>query len=293
MSRVLVTGATGFVGRHALAPLVGSGHEVHAVARTPGATARGVTWHAADLLESPDVVRYVNPDALLHLAWYAEHGKFWSSPRNVQWLEASLALLRAFSGRRVVIAGTCAEYDWTTGAERLAEDAPLAPATLYGACKHALRVAGSAYARERGISLAWGRIFFLFGLGEHPGRLVPSVLGALQRGEQAPTTSGEQVRDFLDAAQVAQAFCALLDSDAEGAVNVASGRPIAVRDLVTKLAELAGRPQLLRLGALSQRPGEPPFIVADTRRLNEEVGWLPAVSLEDALAALVRRAAAR
>ena len=101
------------------------------------------------------------------------------------------------------------------------------------------------------------------------------------------------MRDFLDAAQVAQAFCALLDSDAEGAVNVASGRPIAVRDLVTKLAELAGRPELLRLGALSQRPGEPPFIVADTRRLNEEVGWLPAVSLEDALAALVRRAAAR
>src|SRR5206468_9393880 len=189
VSRVLVTGATGFIGRHTLAPLVAAGHEVHATARTPGAAARGVTWPAADLLDSPDVVRYVNPDALLHLAWYAEHGKFWSSPENLRWLQASVALLRAFSGRRAVIAGTCAEYDWTTGAWRLAEDAPLAPATLYGACKHALHVATEAYAREAGFSLAWGRIFFLFGPDEHPGRLVPSVLGPLLHGEEARTTS--------------------------------------------------------------------------------------------------------
>jgi nucleoside-diphosphate-sugar epimerase len=293
VSRVLVTGATGFIGRHALAPLVAAGHEVHATARTPGAAARGVTWHAADLLESADVVRYVNPDALLHLAWYAEHGKFWSSPENLRWLQASVALLRAFSGRRTVIAGTCAEYDWMTGAWRLAEDAPLAPATLYGACKRALHVAAEAYAREAGFSLAWGRIFFLFGPDEHPGRLVPSVLGPLLRGEEAPTTSGQQVRDFLDAPQVAQGFAALLESDVEGAVNVASGRGIAVGDLVTMLADQAGRRDLLRVGALPQRPGEPHSIVADTRRLNDEVGWRPSVSLEDALGALVRRAAGR
>lgn len=292
MKRVLVTGATGFIGRHALAPLRAAGHEVHAVARTPGDDP-GVTWHAADLLQSPDVVREVAPDALLHLAWYAEHGTFWTAPENARWVEASLALLRAFGGTRVVMAGSCAEYDWTTGAERLAEDAPLAPATLYGESKDALRSAAEAYAGEAGLSFAWGRVFFLFGPGEHPDRLVPAVLAPLLRGEPAPTTSGEQVRDFLDAPQVAQAFCALLDSDVRGPVNVASGRGVAVRDLVATLAEHAGRPDLVRLGAIPQRPGEPPFIVADTRRLNEEVGWRPAVALEAALAAVVSSAGAR
>jgi nucleoside-diphosphate-sugar epimerase len=282
VSRVLVTGATGFIGRHALEPLRAAGHEVHAVARTPGTDA-GVTWHAADLLASADVVREVEPDALLHLAWYAEHGKFWTSPLNERWVDASVELLRAFRGARVVMAGTCAEYDWTTGARTLPEDAPLAPATVYGRSKHALHEA----ARSFDVSLAWGRVFFLFGPGEHPGRLVPSVLAPLLRGEEARTTSGEQVRDFLDAPQVAQAFAALLDSDVRGAVNVASGRGVAVRDLVMTLAEHAGRPDLVRLGAIEQRPGEPPFIVADTRRLNEEAGWRPHTSLQDALGALV------
>lgn len=287
MSRVLVTGATGFIGRNALAPLVAAGHEVHAVSsRASVAETRGVTWHEADLLSSVDVVRDVAPETLLHLAWYAEHGKFWTATENVRWVEASLALLRAFAdggGRRAVLAGTCAEYDWSaTGL--LAEDStPLRPATLYGAAKHALRTVAEAYAAQAGFGLAWGRVFFLYGPGEAPGRLVPAVARALLAGEPARTSAGTQVRDFMHVEDVAGAFAALVDSDATGAVNVASGTGVALKDVIELIAAAAQRPDLVELGALEQRPGEPERLIADVTRLRTEVGFLPRVDLQEGI----------
>src|SRR5205085_8625551 len=125
----------------------------------------------------------------------------WTAPENVRWVEASLALLRAFAeagGRRAVLAGTCAEYDWGAGDEVLNErNTPLRPDTLYGAAKHGLHVVGAAQAAQVGFELAWGRVFFLYGPGEAPGRLVPAVARALLAGEPAKTTAGTQVRDFL------------------------------------------------------------------------------------------------
>ena len=105
--------------------------------------------------------RDVQPELLLHLAWYAEHGKFWSSPENLRWVASTLDLLAAFAaagGRRSVLAGTCAEYDWGATAGPCEElSTPLRPATLYGAAKHGLHVVASAYAAQAGFELAWAR----------------------------------------------------------------------------------------------------------------------------------------
>jgi nucleoside-diphosphate-sugar epimerase len=289
MSRVLVTGATGFVGRQALAPLVSAGHEVHAVARAPGPPLDGVTWHAGDLLApgaAERLVAGVGPSHLLHLAWYAEHGRFWTSPENVRWVEASLALLRAFAaagGRRAVLAGTCAEYDWTAADGTFAEDAPLAPATLYGAAKRGLHEVAAAFAAQAEIALAWGRLFFLYGPHEHPDRLVASVARAIAEGRPAEVSSGVQERDFMHVEDAARAFCAILDSAVSGPVNVATGEPARIADVVRGLAEAAGRPDLPRFGALPDRPGDPPRLVADARRLRDEVGFTPRHDLDDGL----------
>ena len=145
-------------------------------------------WHRADLLDpaaARTLVEQVRPTHLLHLAWYAEHGLFWTSTENVRWVEASLRLLRAFGeagGERAVTAGTCAEYDWSAGGLYVEGASPLAPATLYGTCKHALRLVGEAWCEQNGIEFAWGRVFLLFGPGEHPERLVPAVAQAVAGG---------------------------------------------------------------------------------------------------------------
>jgi nucleoside-diphosphate-sugar epimerase len=284
VSRVLLTGATGFVGRHALTALADAGHEVHAVARRRGPDAPGVIWHEADLLAGCELVAEVEPEILVHLAWYAEHGKFWSSVENVRWVEASLALLRTFAaagGRRAVMAGSCAEYEWSR--EIYPESAPLRPATLYGAAKHGLHVVACAFCRQADIELAWGRVFFLYGPFEAPGRLVPSLVLPLLRGEPAPMTEGTQRRDFLHSADAGAAFAALADSRVTGAVNVASGEGLELRELAREIARRAGGEELLRIGARPMPEGDPPALLADVRRLREEVGWCPRVELAEGL----------
>jgi nucleoside-diphosphate-sugar epimerase len=288
MSRVIVTGATGFIGRGTLAPLLERGYEVHAVSSHPhdNASPSGVQWEHVDLLTdraAADLVERVAPTHLLHLAWYAKPGAFWRSPENLPWVEASLRLTRAFvdgGGRRAVIAGTCAEYEWTDRMRCVEGQTPLRPSTLYGASKHALQVISERYACEVGISLAWGRVFFVFGPREDSARLGGAVARSLVLGEEAACSHGEQVRDFLYSEDLAQAFVALLDSPVQGAVNLASGTPVRVRDLVEALAGAAGRPDLLRLGARPAAPGEPAELVADVTRLREEVGWSPPATLE-------------
>lgn len=290
MSRVLVTGGSGFIGSHAIAPLLAAGHEVHAVSSRGPAADAGAVWHRADLLASAEVIAAVRPDVLLHLAWCTEHGRFWTAVDNVRWVEASLALLRAFvavGGRRAVLAGTCAEYDWS-GEEPLDESAtPLRPTTLYGAAKHALHAVAVAYAAQVGLELAWGRVFFLYGPGEAPGRLVPAVARALLAAEPARTTAGTQVRDLLHVQDVAGAFAALVDSDVGGAVNVASGEGVALREVIELVARAAGRPDLLEVGALHTRPDEPVRLVADVTRLRKEVGFAPRVTLPEGIESTV------
>lgn len=294
--RVLVTGATGFVGRNALAPLLARGFEVHAVSsRAPLTDAPGaVRWHRADLLDGTAreaLVADVAPTDLLHLAWYAEPGRFWRSPENLRWAAASVELLRAFAqagGRRAALAGTCAEYAWESETHCVEGRTPLEPATLYGAAKHALRIVAEAFAAEVGLSLAWGRIFFLYGPHEDPRRLVSSVAQALVAGRVAETSHGEQVRDFLYAPELADAFAAVLDSEVTGAVNVASGQPVRLRELVVAVAAAAGRPDLLALGARPANPSEPDVLTADVTRLRDEVGWRPALTLEEGVERTVR-----
>jgi nucleoside-diphosphate-sugar epimerase len=310
VSRVLLTGASGFVGAQAIAPLLDAGHEVHAISRTENATgderdggrvhgdktglidpdssaaahSGQVVWHRGDLTDARQaeaLVREIAAERLVHMAWYVEHGRYWQAPENVTWVEATLRLLRAFTaagGRRAVLAGTCAEYEWSREVydERTA---PLAPATLYGVAKHATHLVAERFAANVDLELAWGRIFMPYGPGETGERLVPSVVRALLAGREAPVSEGTQIRDFMYVDDVAGAFVALLDSPVEGVVNVASGRPCTLREMVTLLAEEAGRPELVRWGALPTRAEEPQQLVADVRRLHNEVGFVPRVDL--------------
>lgn len=291
--RLLLTGASGFLGRALLAPLAARGFAVHAVARRVPPGAAGATWHAADLLDAAAaraLLRDVRPAVLVHAAWYVAHGRFWTAPENAAWVEASEALAAAFAeagGTRFLGIGSCAEYAEAAGAD----DAPwpesraIAPATPYGQAKAGLH---ARLLRSGGMELAWARLFHLFGPGEHPDRLVPSVARALAAAEPARIASGSPVRDFAATPWLGEALAALAASRVTGAVNVASGEGRAIAEVAHILAREAGREDLLRLGALPDRPGEVPVMVADVTRLRREVGFAVPPAVEDDLRATLR-----
>jgi nucleoside-diphosphate-sugar epimerase len=294
VTRILVTGATGFVGRHTLEPLCRGGWEVHAVSRTPRRSLHGERWHALDLFDRSarhELLECVTPSRLLHLAWTVEHGRFWDAPINRQWQEVTLGLVEEFAevgGRRLVAAGTCAEYDWSAlGGEPCREfDTPCRPGTVYGSAKHELRIALESLARRRAVSFAWGRLFHLFGPGEHRQRLVPALAVALLAGRTAATGPGHVIRDFLDVREAGAAFVALLNTEVEGPVNIASGTPTTITALAETLADTVGRRELLSVGSLA-RVADPLVLYADVARLTEEVQfrltWSQEAALRDAM----------
>ena len=149
------------------------------------------------------------------------------------------------------------------------------PATLYGSCKHALQEVLQAFARQKGMSAAWGRVFFTYGPHEHPARLVPSVVGRLLYRRAGAVHGRWQRRDFLFVADVADAFVALLASEVSGPVNIASGVPVTVHDLIRDIAIRLDGEALLRFGARPAAPGDPDMLSADVTRLRDELGWTP------------------
>jgi nucleoside-diphosphate-sugar epimerase len=289
MTRVLVTGASGFVGRAALEALARHGFEVHAASRRKPDTAAPHVWREADLLDPRSPSRVVNgarPDIILHLAWIVEHGVFWTSPRNPDWVGASLALARAGAeaGARYFIgAGTCYEYDWPADGACSEVHTPLKPAQPYSIAKDAARRGIEAMSAEAGFAFAWARLFFLYGPGEGPNRLVPGLARALLAGEPAKCSSGRAVRDFIDVRDAGEALAAVALSGLSGPVNIASGEGVSVAEIAKKLGDLSGRPDLVRVGALADRPDEPPRIVADVTRLRTETAFRPTWTLDAGL----------
>lgn len=296
MSVALVTGASGFVGRHAVAALAEGGFTVHAVARRPLADVPAV-WHAADLLDAgarQSLMESLRPTHLLHLAWETRHGYFWEAPENLDWVAATLDLVRRFhagGGKRMVLAGSCAEYDWTP--EGLGDgicrerQTPCRPATLYGTAKLAAYELTAAYAARNGLSQAWGRLFLAYGPYEADARLVPSVVLSLLAGERVKLGDGDKRRDFMDARDAGKAFAALLSAPVEGPVNIASGACLTIAEVAGRLEDLLGKEGLLDFGALAPRANDPPHLCADVARLTAEVGFVPDYDPERGLADVV------
>lgn len=273
--KVLLTGATGFIGSHVARVLLQGGHEVHAVVRPTSDRRRiadierALTIHTGEMDHVP-----LAPDVLIHLAWYAVHGRYLTAPENRDCLAASLRLLRR-AACRVVFAGTCFEFDTSLG--RLSEDSPTKPTTLYAESKDTL----GREVRGRD-NAAWVRFFYQYGPWEDERRLVPSIIRALRRGEPAKLSPGDQRRDFLHVEDVAAAVCAIATSGLTGSANIGSGEAPSVKEIALTIAALAGRPDLLRFGEIPYGPGEPMLIVADNAKLRS-TGWAPRYSLEEGL----------
>lgn len=288
--RVLVTGASGFVGSQVVKALARHDHLVIAISRRRNQVDQDsrVVWRSADLLQQRDITELIKqeqPEGLVHCAWDATPGKYWSTSKNLDWVAASLHLLEAFAsngGRRAVIAGTSAEYSWQ-GEESLNEfTSIIQPESLYGTCKNSLRQMVERWAAEIELSWAWGRVFCPFGIGEKEERLIPRLIQKLSSSVEIPFDSGRLVRDFLSVEDLGDSFAALFDSTVEGCVNLASGEDTSIRDVVVQLSEHTQNSRV-SFGVLPEPSGQPQRIVADISRLRDEVCWTPRKSLNERL----------
>jgi nucleoside-diphosphate-sugar epimerase len=290
VDKVVVTGASGFIGRAVARALAARGATVigtHRGARPPDVA--GVVWERVDL-EDPAAVRALlerhRPDGLVALGWYMGPGNQ-QALENFLWIKHGIDLLIAFSetgGRRVVFCGSCMEYDWSREAPLVEDITPLAPATEYGAAKAALFTAFGPLCGKLGLSGAWARPFFLYGPGENPRRLAADVILSLLEGREALCTHGRQRRDLLHVDDVGEAMAALLATDITGAMNIGSGTAIPLATLVEEIGRQTGRADLIRLGAREARPKDPPLVEASTERLGNRLGWTPRFDLEAGIA---------
>ena len=201
-------------------------------------------------------------DAVIHAAWYVEHGLYPDAAENAACLQGSIALAqgatRAGVGHVIGI-GTCMEY--RLPGERLSIEAPLDPRNVYAACKLATFYMMREWFALHGTSFSWCRLFYLHGEGEHPERIGAYLHQRLRAGEKAFLSAGTQLRDFLDVSDAGAMIASVVDSGQTGAINICSGRSVTIRAFAEQIAESYGRRDLLEFGARSPHPLDPAAVV--------------------------------
>lgn len=285
MNSVLVTGASGFVGRHVVAALAVAGYDVHAITRSApslmDALPSGVRWHPADIHDQAAigaVMESVRPQCLVHAAWVTTPGRYWTDPVNRSWVSSSESLFRKFAesgGRRLVVAGTSAEYDWNSPQPLDEQESALQPASIYGEMKNELRTNLQSWAPTVGVSWAWARLFNVFGPHEKRERLVPRTICGLLSGERMTFSRSGIVRDFLHVHDAANAFVSIMKSEFVGPINVASGEGVAIRELVTTIADCVSSRQLVTFEETDTGADQPEVVVGSCRLLRDMTDWRP------------------
>lgn len=286
MKKVLITGATGFIGSQVTAELLRRGYEIHAlVYPSPIPDRPKLVQHEINLLDCKAVESFMADkhfDNLIHLAWYVGP-KCHVHDLNMDWLMSSLNLLKCFKeqgGKTFLGAGTCSEYEYKYG-YLLEDETPTDPQTLYGNSKNAVYNVAKVFCRQNGIIFKWPRIFNLYGPNEKPQRLMPSVINSCLEGEDVKVSDCLKFQDYLHVEDTARGIVDVFENDVEGAVNICSGQPVQLREIVKKIAELTGFNGNILWGAVPAAFGDD-VVVGSNAKL-KTTGWKPQYSLEEGL----------
>jgi nucleoside-diphosphate-sugar epimerase len=272
MSRkILLTGSTGFIGKQVFSRLANHGAKITLVVRDSQQTMLKNNSPVDAVITTPDLFAetaewWANAlqgiDTVIHVAWYAEPGKYLQSLKNLDCLQGTLSMAKgaAQSGvRRFIGIGTCFEYDLSHG--MLSVETPLKPLTPYAGAKVAAYMALSQWFPAQAVEFAWCRLFYLYGEGEDPRRLVPYLRSKLAAGEPAELTSGNQIRDFINVCEAGRLIAEAALATVQGPINICSGIPITVKQLAENIADKYGRRDLLKFGARQDNLIDPPCVV--------------------------------
>ena len=288
MKKVLLTGGTGLIGTQTIPCLVNAGFKVYVMTIGDEENTKDVTYIKANLFDKNDVnemFEKIKPEYLLHYAWLST-GLF-NDNLNFDFLTSSIDLLKAFhknGGKRVVMAGTYAEYGYHD--ETLHEGMPAEPINIYSQCKDFVHKIAEAYCKNNGISFGWGRIFSAFGKETDPRRLTSDVINHLSADEPVVIRSGSLIRDYIYTKDIAAAFVKFLDSDIRGVVNICSGKETTIHDYVMTIAKLMNKEHLVIFE--EQASTQQKRVVGDSNRLNNEVGFAPIYTIEQAIKEILK-----
>lgn len=289
--RVLLTGASGFIGREVSALLETSSIEFVSVGRRAvGGHGRFEEIDLQDYERVKKLCGNFSPTHLIHLAWYTKHGYFWEARENVNWVNITVNLLSSFykaGGMHAVVAGTCAEYDFRSGF--LSENStPIKPNSLYGICKNATHEIVRSMFNNEDRGLCWARIFNPYGPGEAAERLVPSLFSVFTGRRPPFGVNSRNYRDFIHVRDLASALLHCATCGHDGVVNIGAGQPISVGYVVSTIAQICGADPTHVLAMDSGRCADPYMIVANTEKL-ANLDWSHSVGLEEGLNEYYRR----
>ncbi len=239
--RLLITGATGFIGRACLNQLTRLNYETHALYHQRQINNKAVTWHACDVLDRMQINKLINqlrPHYLIHLAWIVDHPFFWTAPINRNFITATLNLYQQFSingGLKAIFIGSCAEY--ANGAEVCDEKTtPLNPVSLYGQCKLETLNQLLLMRKEKHFSpFCWARLFHLFGPYEYATRFLPEIFQTYLKKSTPLISHPNALRDYLYVDCLAQYLIQLLDNDYRGVINIGAGNPMTLGDIADQV----------------------------------------------------------
>jgi UDP-glucose 4-epimerase len=296
----LIVGATGFLGRTLANRLHRDGVATYSLVfqdrpRRPLAAGEAVESRSSAAADIRAALAGVRFDCVYHVAAAgvspSERDPQTLLDGNIGLISNVLLALENAPPRRVLFAGSCAEYSRAVPPQLISEEHPTAPHNIYGAAKAAATIWATALAERLGIPLVTLRLFHIYGPGEAPSRLAPHLVDCLRNGVRAKLTMGEQVRDLLYIDDVVSALVAAgaAASLPETIYNVCSGKAVSVRGLASAAASVLGKStEFLEFGALPYRPDEEMWIVGDNRRFLRDTNWSPAFSLEEGMTHFVR-----
>lgn len=283
MKKVFLTGGTGLIGTQTIPFLQKAGFDVYALTLDENKSQNGIKYVKGNLFDKTQIdnlLSEIRPEYMLHYAWLST-GLF-NDNSNFDFLTSSIDLLKSFAkygGKRVVMAGTYAEYGYHN--ETLKETMPAEPINIYSQCKDFVHQIADAYCQNNNISFGWGRIFSAFGKERDPRRLTSDVINHLKDNQKVVIRSGSLIRDYIYTKDIAAAFVQFLESDVNGGVNICTGKDTSIHDYVMKIAQIMEKENLVVFN--EQKSPQQVRVVGDPTRLNKEVGFTPKYSIEQAL----------